>query len=196
MPPSMSNARVYRELATFSDFAGVADPSCYTHAPDDWWMVVSDVAGSTQAIGEGRYRDVNALGTCSIVAVLRAVGETELPYVFGGDGATILVPPGSEASIREVLGRLAGMATRLFGLSLRVGMVPVEQLRRAGGEVKVARFSLSSQLSLAMLSGGSRGPMALASRSRSGLSGREDCPTSFRAFSVGGRRSRRGGAKW
>lgn len=53
--------------------------------------MVTDVRGSTGAIEDGRYRDVDALGVASIIALCNALPELDLPYVFGGDGATLLV---------------------------------------------------------------------------------------------------------
>ena len=42
-------------------------------------------------------RVVNALGVGSIVALCNATRDVQLPYVFGGDGATFAVP----GSLRE-----------------------------------------------------------------------------------------------
>ena len=44
------------------------------------------------AIEAGRYKDVNVIGASIIISVLNAVGEVDLPYTFGGDGAALLVP--------------------------------------------------------------------------------------------------------
>lgn len=154
MPADPSSKGFYRDLPGFSDFTEIAQLDRFRPAPDDWRLILSDVVDSTAAIEQGRYRDVNALGTCSIVAVLRAVGDLELPYVFGGDGAVVLIPPQGEAPARKALGLLSATAERIFGLNLRLGMVRVSELRRAGAELLVARFRLSDQVSLAMLAGG------------------------------------------
>ena len=83
----------YAALPDFADFAEFTDPAHYRPAPADWLVVVTDIEGSTRAIAEGRYKDVNMLAAAGIVAVLNVVGGTEIPFVFGGDGATLLVPP-------------------------------------------------------------------------------------------------------
>src|SRR6185503_11264421 len=73
-------------------FEEVAEPRHYADAPASWLVVLTDVRGSTAAIEAGRYRDVNAVGVASIIALRNAMPDLELPYVFGGDGATVLVP--------------------------------------------------------------------------------------------------------
>ena len=44
---------------------------------------------STRAIAEGRYKDVNMIGAACINAVLNISRKKSVPYVFGGDGATL-----------------------------------------------------------------------------------------------------------
>src|SRR6478736_3223701 len=82
----------YARLPPLTSFLEVADLAKYQRAPDDWSLVVTDVQGSTKAIEAGRYKDVNAAGVSSIVAIQNALPDVQLPFVFGGDGATILVP--------------------------------------------------------------------------------------------------------
>ena len=82
----------YNELVPFSDFAEFVDFKAYEPVPDDWIVMIADVRGSTRAIEEGRYKDVNMVGAASITAVLNVCGEIEVPFVFGGDGGTVIVP--------------------------------------------------------------------------------------------------------
>ena len=144
----------YRELSTFSDPRGVCMASNFHPAPDDWVVVLTDVRGSTAAIEAGRYRAVNMVGASSIIAVLNAVKRTDLPYVFGGDGATLLVPPDALPAVTRALVGVRAMSRREFGLDLRLGAVSVAEVRRAGANVEVARYALSSGVSLAMFRGG------------------------------------------
>ena len=134
-------------------FADVADPRRYTDVPDDWHVVLTDVRGSTRAIEAGRYRDVNALGVASIVALRNAMPELELPYVFGGDGATLLVPGTRRELTESALRGVRRLAQTAFELELRVGLVPVVDLRTAGHTVQAARFRASAHVRLAMLRG-------------------------------------------
>lgn len=134
-------------------FADVTDPRFYADVPGDWHVVLTDVCGSTRAIEAGRYRDVNALGVASIVALRNAMPDLELPYVFGGDGATLLVPETRRAVGEAALRGVRRLARTAFDLELRVGRVAVSELRAAGFTLQAARFRTSRHVRLAMLRG-------------------------------------------
>jgi hypothetical protein len=155
MPEGASDDAVdfFARLPEIADFARVTELSAYHAAPLSWHLVITDVRGSTRAIEAGRYRDVNALGVASIVAVCNALPNIELPYVFGGDGATLLVP-GSElgACMRSLRG-VSEVAKSGYQLELRTGVVSVAALHEAGHGVRVARFRPSRHVCLAMFAG-------------------------------------------
>src|SRR5690606_21969351 len=111
--------------------------------PADWLLVITDVRGSTKAIEQGRYKDVNALGVSSIIALRNALSGLELPFVFGGDGATLLVPCSVEDTVRATLLALSELAREAFSLELRCGVVPLAELSARGHAVKVAKFRTS-----------------------------------------------------
>ncbi len=143
----------YADLPSTPDFAAVADLSGYAPAPADWSVLLTDVIGSTKAIQAGRYKDVNMVGAACITAALNALPGYSLPFVFGGDGATILVPPaGIETGKQAMLG-LAGLAQQQFGLGLRVGVVPVTELHARSASLGVRKLQLSPGNDLALFSG-------------------------------------------
>lgn len=150
----MTAGDFYARITPFDDFARVADPGVYADAPDDWWLLLTDVRGSTRAIESGRYKDVNALGASVIMAVHNLTGGRDLPFVFGGDGATVLVPPELVDAARQAGAVTARLAEQAFGLALRVGLVPVAHLHAAGQRLRVARFQVSPDVTLAMFEGG------------------------------------------
>lgn len=143
----------YAELAAFADFADVASAGCYTRVPDDWRVVITDVAGSTRAIEAGRYKEVNAVGVASIVALRNAMKGLPIPFVFGGDGATLLVPEARLAAVEQALRGIEDMSRDGFELEMRTGTVPVRELRAAGFDVAVAKYQASEHVVLAMLKG-------------------------------------------
>jgi hypothetical protein len=134
-------------------FADVTDARFYVDVPGDWHVILTDVRGSTRAIEAGRYRDVNALGVASIVALRNAMPDLELPYVFGGDGATLLVPESRRAVAESALRGVRRLARTAFELELRVARVAVSELREANFSVQAARFRTSRHIRLAMLRG-------------------------------------------
>lgn len=126
----------------------------YSAAPADWHVVITDIRGSTKAIEEGRYKDVNTLGASTIIAMLNALGQLEIPFVFGGDGATLLVPESSLAACRKALRSSQILAKEAFNMELRVGIVPVEHLLRDKKSVLVAKIAISPTYTQAMFAGG------------------------------------------
>jgi hypothetical protein len=99
----LSSNQFYADIPAFDDFPGNTDSDNYRIAPDDWHVIIADVKGSTQAIADGRYKDVNMIGAACINAVLNISQKRSIPYVFGGDGATLMVPSSDVESAARVL---------------------------------------------------------------------------------------------
>lgn len=151
----MSANGFFTRIEAFDDFAEIANIDNYQTAPDDWHVVISDVEGSTRAIAEGRYKEVNMIGAACINAVLNITDSGEIPYVFGGDGATMLVPAHRLADCEQALLAVRRLAESDFTLSLRVGVVPVASIHaQTSARVRVGKFRLSPGNELATFSGG------------------------------------------
>jgi len=150
---SPADEQFYAGLKPLERFADVTDLTNYAPAPDSWLVVVTDVRGSTRAIEAGRYRDVNALGVASIIGVKNALRDLEIPFVFGGDGATLLVPGSRREVVESALRGTRRLATEAFALELRTSVVPVAELRAAGHVPGVARLRSGPHTVLAMLAG-------------------------------------------
>ena len=146
-------ADFYARLPTVERFERLADDGVYTPLPDDWAVVLTDVIGSTEAVRAGRYRDVNYVGAASIAAVLNAADRADLPFVFGGDGATLVVPPVYLDSALSALAALQEHAAERMSLGLRVGTVPLVDIRAAGHEIAVARYQASPNYAQALFRG-------------------------------------------
>jgi hypothetical protein len=144
----------YNELAPFHDFAEFVEFNAYEPVPEDWIVMIADVQGSTRAIEEGHYKDVNMVGAASITAVLNTCGEIQVPFVFGGDGGTVVVPGSLRKAACDALIGLQAISQAIFGLSLRVGAIPVADLRAKGADVRVRKLELSTRNYLAMFAGG------------------------------------------
>ncbi|MEL7510048.1 MAG: DUF3095 domain-containing protein [Cyanobacteria bacterium J06554_1] len=149
----MSSADFYTNLPLLDRFLDLADPDLYTDVPEDWYVLITDVVASTQAIDQGRYKDVNIVGASSIIAVLNALDMTEIPFVFGGDGASLLVPPWALHAAREALLSLKTLARKVFQLELRVGVVPVSVVTQQY-PLRVAKLRLTPYSSQSSFIGG------------------------------------------
>lgn len=150
---STPEERFYADLPAVTRFVDLVAPEAYHDAPPSWHIIVTDIIGSTKAIEAGRYKDVNVLGAASIIAVTNAIGTQDIPFVFGGDGATMLVSSEALPAATRALGGLAVLAEEAFALQLRIGAVHVGDLQDDGHAVQVTKFALSNTKSLAMLWG-------------------------------------------
>ena len=144
----------YAQLPLFTRFEEVSRPANYTSLPGDWSILVADIVASTKFIEAGRYKEVNVVGAASIIAVLNASGNIALPYTFGGDGASILVPEAILAQARQALCGTRRMARDSFGLDLLIAVIPIADVRAAGKDVSVAKFGASRDFAQAMFAGG------------------------------------------
>jgi len=147
----------YAALPVCPSFADVTMPAVYTALPEDWVVVIGDVEGSTAAIARGQYKDVNLVGSSLLVATFNALGHSNLPFVFGGDGATLALPESELARARPAFLATRRMARDGFDLGLRIGVVPMRDIRASGHDARVARVRLSEKFSLAAFWGGGLG---------------------------------------
>ncbi len=144
----------FSDISSFSAFAEQFDAHHQYVVPDDWYVIITDVQGSTEAVNRGQYKDVNVVGASCIIAVLNAVKGMDIPYVFGGDGASFIVPQSTLPAISEALLGTRTMAQDVFGLTLRVGAVPVSKLYNEEKSLKVSKYQVSPAVHIAMFHGG------------------------------------------
>lgn len=144
----------YEQLPPFSDFGDLADDSHYRPVPDHWWVFVTDVVNSSQAVRNGRYRDVNKLGAASVTTVQNLLGDVRFPFTFGGDGATVVLPEEYKPVVEENLAGLRKLARDNFELELRVGVIPIQDLYDDGARLEVAKYELAKGRHISFFRGG------------------------------------------
>lgn len=162
----MPNTGFYRDLTPLASFEAAMDTQAHVDLPDDWWVVIADVVNSTQAIAEGAYKKVNTVGVACIAAIANIDRRLELPFIFGGDGATCAIPDSLREPAIVALRGAQHLAADSFGLKLRAGLVRVADLRADGQWTRVARIALSPLVMLPVFSG--RGWEAAESRVKAG----------------------------
>ena len=145
---------MFGELPAFTQFDGVVEPRHYRPLPDDWALATSDIVSSTRAIEAGCYKAVNMAGASVISAILNALGRRDIPFVFGGDGAVVAVPGSFIETARGALAAVQTWVAEELELTLRAAIVPVDDIRAAGLDVRVARYQVSPEVSYAMFAGG------------------------------------------
>lgn len=147
----------YAAVPVFRRFDRLMDPALYVPLPEGWLLGVADIVESTRAIAEQRYKAVNMAGAAVIAAVTNALAGRDFPFVFGGDGASFAVAPEDADLAREALAATATWVREELGLVMRVALVPIDRVRDAGRDVRVARFGPSPHVAYAMFSGGGLG---------------------------------------
>jgi len=150
---AMDTEAFYADLPVLDNFLDITDSRSFKSVPSDWYVVITDIVGSTKAIESGRYKDVNLLGACSIVAVLNIAGKLKIPFIFGGDGAAILIPPSLFVKTKQALLATQHRAKTEFDMELRVGAVPVSDVIAAKYELKVAKLKVSENYYQAAFAG-------------------------------------------
>lgn len=144
----------YETVPHIHNIADVTDFSKYRDVPSDYWIALTDVQGSTQAIQDGRQKDVNAVAAASITSILNIAKETDLPFVFGGDGATLIIPPHLKDQTKGALSAARQLAAEQFDLHLRVAMMPVAAVYEDGYQIRVVRLLVSDSFQQAIFTGG------------------------------------------
>ncbi|GLR65168.1 DUF3095 family protein [Marinospirillum insulare] len=143
----------YKDLPLVNDFKAIFKPDCYQELPQDWWIVITDIKASTAAIEQGRYRDINSLGGCTVAAILNAVKPTAIPYIFGGDGATFCIPSQLIEQVSSALRGCIKLASDSFNLELRAALIPYQTIQPKA-KVLVACYAKSDSLHQAIFVGG------------------------------------------
>ena len=123
--------------------------------PDTWHVIITDVKKSTEAVANGLHETVNLVATGSIVAVLNIAYKADitLPFFFGGDGATFIIPPSIFDGAMKALLQHQENTLKNFSLSLRVGQVPVQEIYAANQELKLTKLRTSQLFSIPVMLG-------------------------------------------
>ena len=143
----------YRDLPVLESFAQTIETARHAQVPGDWWIVVADVIGSTKVIEAGGYKKVNSVGVACIAAVINVDRSVEMPFVFGGDGATFAVPDSLLERVVPALREAQRLSRESFELLLRVGLVRVSRLLDNDLPVRLAKIRSSPNVSQPTLSG-------------------------------------------
>ncbi len=123
--------------------------------PANWYVVITDVKKSTLEVAEGKHETVNLVATGSIVAVLNIAFKENLtiPFFFGGDGATFIVPPSILNQSIKALSLHQESTLQNFNMTLRVGHVPVESIYANGYQLNISKLKRSTIFSIPVLLG-------------------------------------------
>ena len=135
--------------------AVLANENYFVDLPENWHVVVADITNSTGAVATGRHGDINLVAAGCLIAALNVAKElkVEIPYFFGGDGGTVLVP---EQVLNKVIAGLNAHRINTnnnFSLELRVGSISVADIKKSGYRIRLAKVEESSGFNKAVLIG-------------------------------------------
>jgi hypothetical protein len=143
----MNESNFYRDLPPLKlPVASLFSASYFSDVPAGWQVIISDVKNSTQAVNAGRHNDVNLVAAGSLIAGLNVAKrhKIEVPFFFGGDGSTLLVPEQIHAETMAGLAAHNRNITRNFGLEMHIGSMPVKDLLVSGQTLKLAKMEIDS----------------------------------------------------
>ena len=117
----------------------------FAEMPLDWHIVITDIKNSTQAVMNGGHEGVNLIATGSIVTVLNLAFsmEVSIPFFFGGDGATFIVPPIIIDKVMQAAAAYKANTLQNFNLELRTGTLPAAEIYAAGHHLHIAKYGAS-----------------------------------------------------
>jgi len=127
----------------------------FLEVPDDWHVVLTDIKDSTKAVSEGKHEVVNLVATGSIIAVLNIAHSNgiSIPFFFGGDGATLIIP---EAIFEESISALKEHqqnTSENFNLFLRVGAMSVSEVKKNDYKLSIAKARINKHFSIPIMLG-------------------------------------------
>jgi hypothetical protein len=152
----MSAAGFYNSLnASTLPITALLCEEHFCKLPEDWFIVIADIRNSTAAVQRGAQNDVNLVAAGSLIAGLNIARtrNIEVPFFFGGDGGTLIIPP---EILDEVLGALqqhGENSEKNFALSMHLGAVQVGEVYASGHYIKLSKTRLCKGLSKAIIIG-------------------------------------------
>lgn len=128
----------------------------FAKIPDDWYVVLTDIKDSTTSINSGKHEVINLIATGSIIAVLNIAHEAKItvPFFFGGDGATMVIPSKILDECLNALNEHQINSYNNFDLFLRVGNVSVAEIYKQGYKLNIAKAKINEHLSIPIILGG------------------------------------------
>ncbi|SHN43890.1 DUF3095 domain-containing protein [Chitinophaga sp. CF418] len=127
----------------------------FYQVPDNWHVIVTDIKGSTAVVQKGLHETVNQIATGSIVAVLNICFKANItvPFFFGGDGASFIVPPTVKDAAMGALLLYRHNTLENFNIELRAGTVDVRDIYARGHALRITKFTSSGNFTIPILLG-------------------------------------------
>jgi len=125
--------------------------------PENWSVVITDIENSTDAVANGFHNEVNLSATGSIITVLntlKSIGNRiKIPYFFGGDGATFIIPNSFLKPVLLALNNYSLHISKTTQLNLRVGYFEVKNIYANHINLKISKIRHNKHLTTPVVLG-------------------------------------------
>jgi hypothetical protein len=155
--PTSTNLNFFSDLSlhetSISDL--VADKSRFSKVPEDWYVIAADIRNSTKAIKKGNHDQVNLIATGSVIAVLNLAysKNIKIPFFFGGDGATMLIPSELLEDSMAALNQHRINTMENFGFELKTGSLSIKEIYANGVALEISKVKISDILNIPIVLG-------------------------------------------
>ncbi|TVZ26153.1 Protein of unknown function (DUF3095) [Gillisia sp. Hel_I_86] len=142
-------------LQTISISDLVGNKSLFSKVPEDWHAIVADINNSTEAIGKGNHDQVNLVATGSVIAILNLAysKNISIPFFFGGDGATMLIPSELLGAAMTALNQHRINTLVNFGFELKIGSLSLKEIHDNKVSLDIAKVKISDVLTIPIVLG-------------------------------------------
>ena len=148
-----TNNSFFENLPAIDGFNNTQTQEICVAVPESWFLFITDIKGSTEAISAGKYRDVNVAGALCIMAIINSEYYRKIPFIFGGDGVMFLVPATALPLFSDLTCAVRQFTQQVLNLDLRIGIVPVHTLYQADKQLAVGKLQFGYGGCLAIFEG-------------------------------------------
>ena len=133
----------------------MAAPENFSEVPASWYVISTDIKNSTQAIAQGKHQVINLVATGCIIASMNLAAKAgiNIPFFFGGDGASLIVPQTLLKQTMSALAKHQDNAKESFGLELRVGQLSVAKIYHQNQQLRIAKLKRCEELDVPVVMG-------------------------------------------
>lgn len=155
--PTSANLNFFTDLSLhetpISDL--VADKSRFSRVPEDWYAIAADIRNSTEAIKNGNHDQVNLVATGSVIAILNLAYSKNItiPFFFGGDGATMLIPSELLEASMAALNQHRINTQENFGFELKIGSISIKEIYASGVSLDISKVKISDVFNVPIVLG-------------------------------------------
>ncbi len=143
----MSDAFFYKNMKGWKlPLNSLLEEGYFSELPPDWLVVVADIKDSTAAVGAGRHNDVNLVAAGCLIAALNIAKkyDVEIPFFFGGDGGTVILPPLILHEVLDALSGHNGNSNRNLGLQMHIGFISVKEIADSGHKLRICKMHVKN----------------------------------------------------